>query len=145
MVIDLSRTFNTQDYGSALVSQTRRPPTLGVPVVNRGGMWTDANQDSVYIQGGHFYEGPPWNESIYHVNSTNMPPYSIWKFDIATEKWADVTKLGNKKDEFRRSLAGAGVSVPSLNQSYYVGFVYLPRLYMISDSRGRSNARAVVL
>lgn len=126
MTVDLSKRFGTQDFG--VVSQTKK--AVNVPVLNRFGMWADSTQNSVYIQGGHFYEAPGWDESQYHVNTSNIPPYSIWKYDLSSREWSDVTELGNKKDKFQRALGGAGLSVPSLNQSFYVGFVHSFKTFM---------------
>lgn len=126
MTVDLTKSFDIHDFGIA--SQTKK--AVDVPVLNRFGIWADSNQDSIYIQGGHFYTAPGWDESQYHIDDSAIPTYSIWKFDLSSYKWTDVTKLGNKKDVFRRALAGAGVSVPSLNQSFYAGFVLLPKVYL---------------
>lgn len=120
VTIDLTKRFNTQDFG--INSQIKK--ALDVPVLNRFGVWSDSNQNSIYIQGGHFYTAPGWNESQYHINDTAIPPYSIWRFDLASQEWTDITERGNNKDKFQRALGGASVSVPSLNQSFYVGFVH---------------------
>lgn len=119
VTVDLSKRFNTQDFG--LVSETKK--ATNVPVVNRFGIWADSNQDSIYIQGGHFYTAPGWNESEYNIKGGDIPPYSIWRFDLSSQQWTDITERGGKKDKFRRALGGAGVSVISMNQSFYIGFV----------------------
>lgn len=137
MTVDLTKTFNTQNF--AVDSQIKK--ATNVPVLNRFGMWADSNQDSVYIQGGHFYTAPGWDESQYHINDSAIPPYSIWRFDLASQIWTDITTHGNNKDKFERALGGASVSVPSMNQSFYVGFVRpsTQNLYPTDGERSGSN------
>lgn len=140
MTVDLAKKFNTQDF--AVDSQTKK--ATNVPVPNRFGMWADSNQNSVYIQGGHFYTAPGWDQSQYHINDSAIPPYSIWRFDLASQIWTDITTHGNNKDKFERALGGASVSVPSMNQSFYVGFVRCStqNFYLTDGKRSGSNTYA---
>ncbi|KAL0640639.1 hypothetical protein Q9L58_000308 [Maublancomyces gigas] len=100
---------------------------VDVPVLNRFGVWADSNQNSIYIQGGHFYTATGWEESQYNVNDSAIPAYSIWRFDLSSQKWTNVTGRGNSKDRFERAVAGAAVSVPSMNQSFYAGGIVTSR------------------
>lgn len=131
MTVDLTKGFNTRDFG--IDSQVKK--AVDVPVLNRFGVWADSNQNSIYIQGGHFYTAPGWNESHYHINDNAIPTYSIWKFDLSSQEWTNVTGHGNSKDKFERALGGAAVSVPSMNQSFYVGFVLLLKVFIHPRAR----------
>jgi hypothetical protein len=91
-------------------------------------MWKDPEGDSIYIQGGHFYDAALWNESIYFVSKRDIPPYNIWKFDLQSQKWSDVTKAGGDKSQFNRTFGGAALSVPSIKKSFYLGYCFCPDL-----------------
>ena len=95
----------------------------GAPVLSQFGMWSDSTQNAIYIQGGHFLAAPPWNESAYYVPKQEIPENSIWRFDVLTEEWKDMTGeiLGDR--ETVRTFGGAACSVPALNQSFWLGLV----------------------
>ena len=74
------------------------------------------------MQGGHFYDADGWRNSSYWLEKKDIPPYSIWKYDLETSTWTEVHLLSDKSN-FKRGFGGAAVSVPDTNQSYYIGFV----------------------
>ena len=94
-------------------------------MVDRFGLWEGANQGSILMQGGHFYDAEDWRNSSYWLEKKDIPQYSIWKYDLDTSTWTEVPLLANKSS-FKRGPGGAAVSVPSTNQSYYIGFVTGP-------------------
>ena len=94
-------------------------------MVNRFGLWEGANQGSILMQGGHFYDAEDWRNSSYWLEKKDIPQYSIWKYDLDTSTWTEVP-LPTNKSSFKRGYGGAAVSVPGTNQSYYIGFVTSP-------------------
>ncbi|KAH0612767.1 uncharacterized protein H6S33_009147 [Morchella sextelata] len=115
--IDLTQEFDPYTWTPSF--QTRKP--LKVPVVNRFGMWVDSSQDVIYIQGGHFYTASKWNESSYSPEKADIPDWSLWRFDVRSGKraWEDVT--GDYGWKVERALAGAVVSIPKYDLSFYGG------------------------
>lgn len=83
-------------------------------------MWSDRGQNAIYIQGGHFYTAPLWNESTYYVTKSTIPTYDVWKLDLASRSW---TKVYDDTTT-NRSLGGAALSIPELDTSYYLGYIY---------------------
>lgn len=122
VVIDLSKPFTSRDF----IPRSQSKKRLGVPVVNRFGLWEGSNQGSILMQGGHFYDADGWRNSSYWLEKKDIPPYSIWKYDLETSTWAEVPVLGDKSS-FKRGFGGAAVSVPDMNQSYYIGGLWTPR------------------
>ncbi|KAI9674493.1 MAG: hypothetical protein M1817_001831 [Caeruleum heppii] len=115
VTIDLSASFDVEYL--PIIKQQKKNVAQQVPVVNRFGLWSDKTQNAIYIQGGHFYDAPGWNESEYHVSKPNIPPYSIWKLDLSSGVW-------NKEYEdetVNRTVGGAPVSIPEQDVSYYIG------------------------
>ncbi|KAG0125102.1 hypothetical protein HOY82DRAFT_673246 [Tuber indicum] len=130
VVIDLSKPFTSREF--VPVSQSKKP--LGVPVVNRFGLWKGSNQGSILMQGGHFYDAEGWRNSSYFLEKTDIPGYSIWEYDLETSTWAEVS-LPTNRNSFKRAFGGAAVSVPSTDKSYYIGGLWTPR--SSSDSLDR--------
>lgn len=85
------------------------------------GMWSDSTQNAIYIQGGHFPAFPPWNESAYHVPKPEIPENNLWRFDLLTNEWKDVTGETAGVAKTVRTFGGAACSVPALNQSFWLG------------------------
>ncbi|KAI5845045.1 hypothetical protein DFP73DRAFT_526511 [Morchella snyderi] len=115
--IDLTQEFDSYTWTPSF--QIRKP--LNVPVVNRFGMWVDSSQDVIYVQGGHFYAASKWNESSYSPEKADIPDWSLWRFDVRSGKraWEDVT--GDYGWKVERALAGAVVSIPKYDLSFYGG------------------------
>lgn len=113
VAIDLAVEFDPRTF--LPLWQVRK--SVDIPVLNRFGIWTDSTQDFIYIQGGHFYEAPKWNESQYFIKKEDIPDYSIWRFNVRTKEWSNVTG----EHDTKRACAGAAISVPKQNQSYYLG------------------------
>ena len=122
--MDLSKRFNTNNFEVRF--QVRKG--LDVPVTTRYSLWTDSFQNSVIMQGGHFYGTDLWNHSSYFLTKPKLPPYSVWKFELGSKKWGNVTSAVDMRANFIRAVGGAGVSVPHLNISFYIGFVLGYRL-----------------
>ncbi|CUS07228.1 unnamed protein product [Tuber aestivum] len=122
VVIDLSKSFSSRDF--IPISQPKKP--LGVPVVNRFGLWKGSNQDWVVMQGGHFYDADDWRNSSYWVEKKDIPPYTIWKYDLKTLIWTEIA-LPDEMRRFKRAFGGAAVSVPRTDKSYYIGGLWTPR------------------
>lgn len=101
---------------------TPRPKINGVyvPLTLRGYMWTNTENSHLYISGGHFYDVPYWNQSVYYVNKRNIPDYSLWRFDIAEHKWDELYPTG---DHMIRLSSTAYTSIPQTNLSYAFGYV----------------------
>ena len=118
-MVDLSKKFKTTDF--EIMFQVRK--SLDVPVTTRYSLWTDSNQDSITMQGGHFYGTGLWNHSSYFLAKPNLPGYSIWKFELGSKKWSNVTGGVDMRANFIRAVGGAGASAPHLNLSFYIGFV----------------------
>lgn len=119
--IDLTQEFDLYTWTPSF--QTRKP--LNVPVLNRFGMWVDSSQDVIYIQGGDFYAASKWNESSYSPEKAEIPDWSLWRFDVRSGKraWEDVT--GDYGWKVERALAGAVVSIPKYDLSFYGRYVYV--------------------
>jgi hypothetical protein len=135
-VVDLKEPFSTQTF--EILSQTRKG--LDVPVTTRHCLWTDSNENSVFLQGGRFFGSSLWNHSSYFLPKPKIPAYSIWRFDLQTTEWHNITGEVVMKANFLRAVGGAGASVPHLNQSFYIGFV----LGCCSRSGGRKLTIAIV-
>jgi len=100
---------------------------LDVPVTTRYSLWTDSHQNSIIMQGGHFYGTGLWNHSSYFITKPNLPGYSVWKFELGSKKWSNVTSAVDMKANFIRAVGGAGASAPNLNLSFYIGGIHTPR------------------
>jgi len=94
------------------------------------------------MQGGHFYDADDWRNSSYWLEKKDIPPYSIWEYDLGTSTWKVVPLPSNSS--FKRGFGGAAVSVPATNQSYYIGFVtsLLPRQPTYLNCRGLWTPRS---
>ena len=118
VAFDLSKDFDLPHL-EPLWQVKKRPGKE--PVVNQGSIWTDTTQNCVYVQGGHYYDGFNVSESDYHLNKTEYPDYDIWKFDVVSQKWEDVTEKIAGTDSVVRTWVGAAATVPGTNTSFYVG------------------------
>jgi len=122
VIIDLSKPFTSGDF--VPISQLKKP--LGVPVVNRFGLWVGSNQSWILMQGGHFYDAEDWKNSSYWLEKKDIPGYSIWKYNLETFTWTE-TSLPANLGSFKRAFGGAAVSVPSTDKSYFIGGLWTPR------------------
>ena len=116
VTIDLSKRFFVD---SIPILYQNKKKVKDAPVLSRFGMWTDKEQNSIYIHSGHFYENPPWNKSEYFVPKEEIPPYEIWKHEVGTSDWTKVLS----REDINRTLGGVAVSLPEYDESYYIGCV----------------------
>ncbi|KAF7508738.1 hypothetical protein GJ744_008985 [Endocarpon pusillum] len=122
---DLSHDFTTPDL-EPLWQIKKSISSPRPPVVNHFGMFMDKEQNSIYVHNGHYYNALSWNESSYFTPKAQIPPWDIWKFDVGSKLWEDVSESTLGHGLVNRTFAGGSTSVTKLNKSFWIGGIIDP-------------------
>ena len=133
VTIDLTQNFKLADAGLYMKIIRRQEGGDGnggyIPVTNRAYIWQD-DLENIYIAGGNFPSQPLpenwtyWEGSQYHLLREQIPGYTLWRYDINNDNWANVNLLMKSGTQPLKRLGSSGfISIPSINMSYAFGYV----------------------
>ena len=110
---DLSKDFKLYELEPLWQSKKTRD----IPVLSQFGLWSDSTQNRLYMNGGHFFAESKWQGSDFYIPKEQIPPYNIYEFDLISRSW----KPSLTSSDAKRTFSGASATIPSLNQSFFLG------------------------
>ncbi|KAI9768109.1 MAG: hypothetical protein M1840_005143 [Geoglossum simile] len=124
LILDVSKSFSAR--GSLPLTSLRKSTSNPrVPVLIRHTLWRSDSLDDVYMAAGLFQDDFGGDQSEFFTKKEDIPVFSIWRFNLKTRAWAEEPfNFSSRGRLLERTYAGAGVSVPKLNLSFYQGGLY---------------------